>query len=272
MSWHADAALLRSYAAGDPDVAAAASVEAHLLECGECRARLAGVRGPDPALERAWTGVMAGIGVPPPSPPVRLLRRLGASAADAVLLRAARSLDGAWTLATIVVIAFAALAALDGGERGTALYLLLAPLVPVAGVVVAFASTDPLDELTTATPYSAARLALLRTLAVSVTSVPLVVAVGAVVPAIGWLAVAWLVPAIALTLLTLAAMTWVRPVPAGAAVAVLWLMVVAAAFAGGDPATAVAGGPQLVHLAVALAAAAILVVRLTTAHAPGGRT
>ena len=202
-TWHADDALLRSWSGGAPDVAAGASVEAHLLHCARCRARLAELRPPagDPVLDRAWSGVVAGIAVPPPSPAVRLLRRLGVSASDAVLLRAARSLDGAWTLATVAVIAFAALAALGDATGGIGLYLLLAPLVPVIGVVVAFASTDPLDELTAATPFSAARLALLRTAAVSVTSVPIVVLLGAAVPPIGWFAFAWLVPAIALTLL-----------------------------------------------------------------------
>ncbi len=92
-TWHADDALLRSWSGGAPDVAAGASVEAHLLHCARCRARLAELRPPagDPVLDRAWSGVVAGIAVPPPSPAVRLLRRLGVSASDAVLLRAARS-------------------------------------------------------------------------------------------------------------------------------------------------------------------------------------
>ena len=136
---------------------------------------------------------------------MRLLRRLGLSEADAALLRAARSLDGSWTIATLAVVAFAALAAIDGGSSGRALYLLVAPLLPVVGVVVAFSSSDSLADLVAATPYSKARLALLRTAAVCAASVPLVIAFGAAVPPIGWLAVGWLMPALALTTLTLAA-------------------------------------------------------------------
>ena len=267
--WHADEALLRHYVSGAPDLSVSASVEAHLPGCATCRERLAAL-GPDRALERAWSGVMAGIATPRPSPAVRMLRRLGVSEADAVLLRAARSLDGAWTIATIAVIAFAALAAIETGDRGTALYLLLAPLVPVIGVVVAFMSTDPLDEVAVATPFSADRLALLRTAAICVTSVPIVIAVGVAVPPIGWLAFAWLVPSIALTLLTLAAMTWLSPVAAGAGAGALWLAVVAAAYADRDPAAAVAPRLLIVHLTVAAIAAVLLTVRLTSAHAPGG--
>jgi len=270
-AWHADDVLLRRYAEGDPlDAGAAASVEAHLIRCDGCRSRLARL-GPDPVLEGAWTAVVAGIATPRPSVAVRLLRRLGVSESDALLLQTARSLDGAWTLATLAVIAFAALAAIDGGDRGTALYLLLAPLVPVLGVVVAFTSVDPLEEIAMAAPYSAARLALLRTAAVCATSIPLVVAAGAAVPPIGWLAFAWLLPALALTLLTLAAMTWLSPVASGVAAALLWLAAVGAAWAAREPGAVVAAPLLAAQAGVALAAAACLAVRLTSAHAPGGK-
>jgi hypothetical protein len=267
--WHADDTPLRRYLAGDPDLGLAASVEAHLIACAACRERIAAL-GPDPVLERAWGRAVAEIATPPPSPMVRLLRRLGVPEADAVLLRAARSLDGSWTLATVAVVAFAALAAMSSGPTGRALYLLIAPLVPVIGVVVAFASSDPLGDLATATPYSKARLALLRTAAVAITSIPIVIVFGAAVPPIGWLAFAWLAPAIALTVLTLAVMTWWSPVVAGAAAGGLWLAVVAAASAAGGVTAAVEPPLIVAYAALALLAAACLAIRLTTAHVPGG--
>ena len=109
----------------------------------------------------------------PPAPLlVRVLRRLGLRDADGVLLAAARAVSGAWTLATLAVVVFAALATFADAGRGLALYLLVAPLVPVVGVVAAFGATDPLVELASTTPYSKARLAALRTAAVLVTAVP----------------------------------------------------------------------------------------------------
>lgn len=269
VAWHADEAILRRYLTGGTDMPASASVEAHLLACGACRARLGALERP-PSIDRAWGRVVAELATPPASPAVRLLRRIGVSEADAVLLRAARSLDGAWTLATTAVIAFAALAALAGGPGSRALYLALAPLIPVIGVVVAFASTDSLGELTAATPYSKARLALLRTAAVCAVSVPVVIVCGALVPPIGWLAFAWLVPALALTLLALAAMTWWSPQAAGAAAGGLWLACIVAAHARGDVAAAVGPGALVAAATVAVVAAACLAARLMTAHAPGG--
>jgi hypothetical protein len=195
---------------------------------------------------------------------------MGLSEADAALLQAARSLDGSWTIATLAVVAFAALAAIDGGAAGRALYLLIAPLLPVAGVVVAFSSSDSLADLVATTPYSKARLALLRTAAVCAASVPLVIAFGAAVPPIGWLAVGWLMPALALTTLTLAAMTWISPAAAGSAAGALWLLIVAAAFAADDVGAAVASGPVLGYALVSSLAAACLTVRLKSAHEPGG--
>lgn len=266
---HADEALLLRYRDDACDPATSASVEAHLPGCAACRARLAGL-GPHPGLDAAWGRVVAGIGTPEPSPVVRLLRRMGLSEADAALLRAARSLDGSWTIATLAVVALAALAAIDGGSSGRALYLLVAPLLPVALVVVAFSSSDSLAELVAATPYSKARLALLRTAAVCAASVPLVVAFGAAVPPIGWLAVGWLMPALALTTLTLTAMTWIRPVAAGCAAGALWLCVVAAALAADDVGAAVSTGPSLAYVVVSALAAACLTARLKSAHEPGG--
>jgi hypothetical protein len=171
MSWHASDDMLRRYARGETGMALTASVESHLLRCGVCRGRLA--PAVDAPLEAAWTGVLDAIQAPPAPHLVRVLRRLGLRDADGVLLAAARAVSGAWTLATLAVVVFAALATFADAGRGLALYLLVAPLVPVVGVVAAFGATDPLVELASTTPYSKARLAALRTAAVLVTGVPL---------------------------------------------------------------------------------------------------
>jgi hypothetical protein len=200
------------------------------------------------------------------------MRACGLRESDGVLLAAARSLDGAWLLATLAIVVFAALAAIPSAAGGRALYLLVAPLVPVAGVVMAFATDDPLAELTGATPYSKARLALLRTLAVVITGVPFAVAVGAVVPGIAWLAFAWLLPALTLTLVTLVGMTWWRAEPLGTGVALVWVAVIAVARHGHDVTAAVGVAQQLVYLVIAAFAAVALALRLGAAHPPGGYT
>jgi hypothetical protein len=267
-SWHASDEMLRNYARGETGIAVMASVEAHLLRCAACRERIASeVREP---LEAAWTRVADRIQSPRPPFVVRLLRRFGLSEADAVLLSAARSLNGAWTLATLAVVVFAALAAIPSGTQGRALYLLVSPLVPVLGVVAAFGSADLLADLTSTTPYSKARLALLRTVAVVITSVPLSIAVGAAVPGIAWLAFAWLMPALALTLITLVGMTWWAPEPVGIAVAAAWVAVLAAARSGADVTAAVGIELQFAYLVLAALAAVVLALRIGAARTPGG--
>ncbi|MGD9571154.1 MAG: zf-HC2 domain-containing protein [Thermoleophilia bacterium] len=268
-AWHADDALLRAYDRGTCDPGGAASVEAHLVGCPACRGRYA-VLAEEPLHDVAWDAVLAGIAIPRAPVAVRALRRAGVSDADAVLLRAARSLDGSWIIAVLTVLAFSALAAIQGGPDARALYLLVAPLVPVLGVVVAVAAVDPLAELVSATPYSAARHALLRTVAVCAVAIPLVVLLGAAVPAIGGLAFAWLLPGLALTLIALVMLTWWTPLTTGAATGALWCAVVAGAYRVDDVAAAVGPRLSLVHLAVATCAAIVLAVRLRSAHVPGG--
>jgi hypothetical protein len=267
-TWHASDEMLRSYARGQTGVAVMASVEAHLLRCAACRERIA----PEVAapLDAAWNRVADRIQAPRLPFVVRLMRRCGLSEADAVLLAAARSLNGAWLLATLAVVVFAALAAIPSATQGQALYLLVAPLVPVIGVVTAFASADPLAGLTSTAPYSKARLALLRTVAVVITSVPLAFAVGVLIPGIEWLAFAWLVPALALTLTTLLGMTWWKPEPVGVAVALAWVAVITIARASHDVTGAVGVEFQVVYLVVAALAAVALAFRMGAAHTPGG--
>ena len=267
-TWHASEEMLRSYARGETGVAVMASVEAHLMRCPACRERLAPeVEAP---LEAAWTRVADRINEPRLPLVVRFMRACGLSESDGVLLAAARSLDGAWLLATLAAVVFAAMAAIPSEAQGQALYLLVAPLVPVAGVVAAFASGDPLMDLTSTTPYAKARLTLLRTVAVVITSVPLSMAIGLAIPGIAWLAFAWLLPALALTLLTLVGMTWWKPEPVGVAVALVWVAVIATARAGDDVAGAVGFELQVVYLVVAALAAIALALRLGAAHTPGG--
>jgi hypothetical protein len=168
------------------------------------------------------------------------------------------------------VLVFAAMASFPGNTTGDAFYLLIAPLIPVLGVVGAFASDASMIEFTNATPYSKTRLALLRTAAVTVTTVPLVAAMGAILPGIGWIAVAWLGPALGLTLAALVALTWWSSTVTGTAAVLVWTVVVGAAYARHDIAGAVSLEAQTVYLVVACLTAAGLVIRSRFARTPGG--
>lgn len=273
-SWHADDDLIEQYVRGRLDMGRAASVEAHLMGCERCRSGLAEALPPAvaPRLGQVWTGVRAELRVPPLPFAIRLLRRLGLSDGTAVVLAAARSMSTAWTVATTLVLAFAALAAFAGGDAGRAIYLIVAPLVPVAGVVAAFGpSGDRFAELTATTPFPPARLVLLRAAGVAVTSVPLAIGVGLLLPGTQWLAFAWLAPALAFIVTVLAASTWTDPVVAGGAVALGWSVAVGAAARADDPLLPVAGAAQLAYLAAAAAVALVLAVRIRRSRTPGGK-
>ena len=223
--WHVDPFLLRRYAGGSLGGSTAASVETHLLACASCRAAL--TPGVDPArLTAVWDEVVDRLDVPRRTPVERLLVRLGVGEDTARLVAAAPSLTVSWLGGLTVALLFAVLAA-DSGTKGLLFFLALAPVLPVAGVAVAYGrEVDPTYDVGLAAPYSTFRLLLLRSSAV-LTSTLLLIAVSAVLlPLDGWLVAAWLLPSLALSAATLAASTRVDPAWAGGLIVVAWLLAV----------------------------------------------
>ncbi len=228
MNWHLDQATAELYAGGELAGARAASVEAHLLACDACRARLRPV-APSVRLEALWAEIEERVDSPRQTWLVRLLTALRVPNEEARLLAAAPSLQLSWLVALATVLAFAA-AATHGGERGMLLFLVLAPLAPVAGVAGAYGrGIDPTYEVTRSTPYSTYRLLLLRVTAVLVTSVLLTSAIALMVSD-AWIAAAWLLPSLAMVGLILVMSRWFElPVTAGA-VAAMYSAVVGSAW------------------------------------------
>jgi hypothetical protein len=261
--WHADDDLLARYLRGDAGAALGSSVEAHLLRCDTCRLRIRPLVDPAP-LGAVWSRIEATVQAPRAGLLHRLVRRLGVADHDALLLAAAPSLRVGWLCGTATALGFAALAAAQGGARGALLFLLLAPLVPVAGVAVSYGpDVDESYEPTVAAPYSSSRLLLLRSLATLLTSVPLAALGGLLLPWSAWAAVTWLLPASAAVALTLAGWTWTSPARAATAVALGWLAVVAAVSApAGAGTSALLAEPALpFYAAVGLAAAIVFQAR-----------
>jgi hypothetical protein len=103
-------------------------------------------------------------------------------------------------------------------------FLMIAPLLPLAAVAAAFSpQLDPAHRLTSAAPVSKAWLACVRTVTVvAATLVPTALAALAL-PGPWWLAVALLLPSLALCAAALGLATVVRPAVAVAGVAACWL-------------------------------------------------
>lgn len=259
--WHLDPDLAGRYAAGTLGLVLTASVEQHLMACQQCRALLT-PHVDVPRIDAVWTDVLDRVEQPHRTFLERTLCRLGVGDATARLVAATPSLRGAWVTGVTLVLAVALVAAYVA-PNGVAVYLAVAPMMPVLGVAVAYGPlSDPAHEVVAATPYSQLRLLALRTaFVVTTTMVPAGIA-GLLLPGSPYLAVLWLLPALALTIGTVALSTRVAPHLAAAALAVSWLVVSGRGLAPRrDPLLAVSSPVQLTCTLVLVAAAAVLVIR-----------
>ena len=260
-TWHLDEATLRAYVGVQSLSVVGASVEAHLVDCPDCRVRL-GALMPHDVVDEAWSAIRAHVETPRPSPLERLIRRLGISTEVARLLVAVPAFRGAWLLGLFVVTLFASLAALFAGEYGLTLFLCVAPLAPVAGVAASFGGdADPCHELVTVTPYSAVRMLLLRTAGVLATSLPVTLLAGLALPGPAWVGVAWLTPAAAGVALTLLLAPVFGATAAAATMAACWSTAVVFASRLNDPVDMVEPTMQLVFAVLTLVAVAALAIR-----------
>jgi Putative zinc-finger len=222
-TWHIPGELLERYLDGALGAPHVLSVEAHLAECADCRARIA----VDEAwLARSWDGVEAAIDRPPAAE--RLLSRLGVPPQLARLLLATPALSRAWLLAVLLVLAFGVAAAhLSHGDPVVLLaFLVAAPVLPLAGIALAYGpAVDPAYELQAATPLAGPRLLFLRAGAVLAAATACTGLATPFLPGALGLSAAWLLPALALTLACLAASTRVPVHVAAIGLTAVWVAV-----------------------------------------------
>ena len=271
MTFHVDAALLDRYAANALTDAAAASVEMHVTACASCRS-LAARRTDDGASTRIKQALDERLDAVPVGRIEWMLLRAGMNDADARVMGAALALHGSWLVAWLLVLAFVVVAATSALERGAlAAFLITAPLVPVAGVGVAYSRrTDPTYEIATAATLSGARIVLLRSLAVAGPAIPVVILLSVFLP-VGALGFAWLLPAVGLAGAALALGTFVPLGHAATGIAVAWSVAAGvglAATSGADRAeafvrsfTAFRPAGQAMFAALAALAAAFVALR-----------
>ena len=240
MSEHPTADSIARYASGD-DLPADVlwAVEAHLETCQTCRLRLADVAPPQvTALTAAvWAGLE------PTGTPTRRHRPLARWATPSLL---------PWLAMTaFVVLAALALDGLLSARSTSSAVLLIAPIVPVLGVVAAWSrGMDPAHELVVSTPRAGLQLVLRRTLAVLAVVLP-----GLLLG--GWTTGAspayWLLPCLAVTSATLALGGVVGVRRAAVVTAASWAVLVI------GPALVVGGVPGVLAPGATPAWAAVLV-------------
>lgn len=217
-TWHAHPNDLAAYASGVDDPVLAASVETHLLRCADCRAALARAAGTEGRAdtERRWNTLVAVVDRPAASP----LARMGLST---------RPLVTAWGAALLFVLLVPVLPVFFLGAGVPTLLLALAPLAPTLAVALAYReAADPAGEIAYAVPLAGLRLVSRRALLVGIGAVPLGIAAALVLRLPLSLAVAWLLPGLALSaLVLLAGTTRLDPGVVAAALGVVWAFAVA---------------------------------------------
>lgn len=271
MSWHVDAPVWESYAAGRLDPAAELSLESHLTGCPDCRAAARSQIAPA-AVDGMWTQVRETISAPALTLPQRAMRRLGVRADDVVVVSAADSFVVPWAIAVgfaVVSACVVGLAGLGPASRDMA-FLALVPLVPVLAVVASYDALDPLREVVAATPYSKLRLALLRATVALAVAVPVTMAIGFVVPNMGDLALAWLAPSLGLTLAALVLLTWFDAWVTGGLVASAWVTVVVLLRTGDQVGALTTPAAQVAFVLGAGVLALALVLRTSSLRLQGG--
>lgn len=254
-TWHADEETLRSWASGTAAPLLAASVEAHLLRCEECRQRTTTLRGSTASdAVRRWDALADEIDRPRSSP----LLRLGLSTP---------ALRAAWLGAVVLLVALPAVAVMAGGDLPV--MMALAPLAPLAAVAAAYGrSLEPAGELALTAPTAGLRVVAARATLVATTALPFGVLGALAIGLSPAVAFGWLLPGAALAgLVLLAGTTRLDPARVAAALGLCWAVAVSTpAAARRVPADVVvafiASQPaQLTALTVAVAASLLTVAR-----------
>lgn len=258
-----DADLARRYAEGRTSAAETLDVERAMDASPSWRA-VVGSQVDPARLDLIFAGVTAELDAPRRGLIERLMVRLGLPEHVARLMAATPVLRRSWYLASILVLLFGLAAAdPDRPDGSLAVFLVVAPLVPVLGVGLAYGpGVDPASDMTVATPLSGFRLLLLRSVTVLATSV-LFGGIGAILiaPDHGLRVLAWMLPALALTTATLALATAVPTRLAAGLVAGGWLAIVIAVTRLADDLALFGGPAQPLYLALALVAGVLLAVR-----------
>ncbi|MEM7272848.1 MAG: zf-HC2 domain-containing protein [Actinomycetota bacterium] len=215
-------------------------------------------------IDRNWRAITIELDSPRPGRIERLLRAIGFPAHITRLMVATPALRRAWFLATGLAI-LVGLGATDAGAPRDQLFvlLLIAPLVPVLGVSMAYGvEADPAHEMAVAAPIRGLRLILTRAAVVLACSSGLLGLAGLAAPGRTLMAFAWLLPSVGLTAVTVALMSMLSPRRAAAVVMVTWTVGVLMVRGGAeDPLRAFTLGGQLVMAALAVLALVIAVVR-----------
>ncbi len=224
--WHASDTLLERFAV-DPavvDDARAASLEAHLIDCATCRISLGRLVEPT-VVDDSWAQVRDQIDEPRLTVVERGMVALGVPQDWARILAATPGFRLAGIAA--VVAALVGVVVSSRSTDTTGLFLVVAPLFPLAVATAAFLPmADPGGEAGVATPMHGAGLALRRGAALSATMFVLLGLTDLSIGGAGAPLAAWVLPSLALAAGATALGTWYSAPVVLASMGSIWIVVV----------------------------------------------
>ena len=191
----------------------------------------------------------------------RALVRIGVPAYISGIVSATPSLRLPW-IGAVAAISFFAVVGAAADPKRVVLLLIVAPVVPVAGVAAAYGPwSDPMYETVQSTPISGFHVLLARSLVVLATAIAVLGVAAALVPDTAASSWAWVLPALALSLSSLVLSNYISLPRAAAVVTAAWLIGLIAANLLGEPYAMFRGPGQLGFLALALAASLLIAHR-----------
>lgn len=257
-----DPDLAARYVAGQTTPAETMRVEQAMDQSAAWRA-LVGSNVAPLRLEENFAAITVELDAPKRGRIERLMGRLGMPDHVARLMAATPVMRRSWYLASFLVLFFGLAASNPDNQGSIVFFLALAPIVPVLGVGLAYGpGIDPAHDMTVATPVSGFRLLLLRSISVLATSVVF----GGIASILGATRegleiVAWLLPALALTTVTLALSSYLNARVAAAVTAAGWLTAVSIVANAAAEFTMFGAPAQVAYFLVALAGAAMVYAR-----------
>jgi signal transduction histidine kinase len=191
----------------------------------------------------------------------RALMRLGIHDDAARIVAATPALRASWLIAASIATLFA-ISGEHADPRMLTVLLVLAPVLPVAGVAAAYGPwSDPMYEVTQATPASGFRVLLLRSIAVLSAAGVLVTAAALALPGAGPTAVAWVLPALGLCAASLTLATFVPLRQAALLVIGTWLVLAAGVGIVGSATSLFRGWAQVVFFAITVSCSFVVARR-----------
>ncbi|HUF98478.1 MAG TPA: hypothetical protein VMM60_10145 [Ilumatobacter sp.] len=267
-SWHVDTVSAQRYAERATDPTTSASVESHIAACSTCATAVSAAteRLHGDLLMDVWSEIDRELDAPRLGIFERAVRAVGCPEATSRVVAATARAQWSCLSAVALSVGLAVFASQSGNDGAFLLFLLFAPIGPLAATAAAFERfAEPVEDLLRTVPTSLWRIALIRSISAVVPSILLTALSVPILSERGWLALAWMLPSMALSVAAFALSKWLGVQRATVVVTFAWLVIPVVVRLRGDVLIdAMAHEAQFVSVAVLLVGAVTVATQRTT--------